>query len=472
MTVETIMWIVDLILAIINVFFIIYLIGYSTFLFLSVTVGSSELFKKKRQYRMMNAIQNNYFIPISIIVPAYNEEVTVTSTVHSLLSLDYKVYEIIVVDDGSKDDTSKVMIEEFKMSPVRMPIHRQLKCQQEEFVYETKIHNIHVTLIRKKNGGKSDALNMGINASRYPYFICIDADSVLQHDSLKKIALPLLENENVVAVGGSVRPSNGAKIEKGHVVSYKLPRNILASMQTLEYDRSFLASRILLDKFNGALIISGAFGLFQKKVVIEVGGYDVSTMGEDMELVVKIHEYCTSNDIPYLIKYATDAICWSQAPEKLRDLMKQRKRWHIGLFQSLWMHRHLAANPKFGPVSFISYTYFLFYELLSPYIEVVGVLSVVIAFFFDMLNINFTLMFMGIYAAFGAIMSLTAFFARTQTLDLKLSFWDVLKAVGLCFFEVTILRTILAYTRFFALFGYNKKKRNWGKIERKKIDIR
>ncbi len=471
MTTETIMMIANIILKIINIFFVVYLIGYSTFLFLSVAVGSSELFKKKRQYRMMNAIQNNYFIPISIIVPAYNEEVTVTYTVKSLLALDYNVYEIIVVDDGSKDDTSKVMIDEFKMSPVRMPIHRQIRCQEEEYVYSVKIHNVNVTLIRKKNGGKADALNMGINASKYPYFICIDADSVLQYDSLKKIALPLLENENVVAVGGSVRPSNGAKIEGGHVVSYKLPRNMLASMQTLEYDRSFLASRILLDKFNGALIISGAFGLFQKKVVIDAGGYDPSTMGEDMELVVKIHEYCTANDISYLVKYATDAICWSQVPEKLRDLMKQRRRWHIGLFQSLWMHRHLAVNPKYGPVSFISYTYFLLYELLSPYIEVFGVLSVVMAFFLDMLNVRFALIFTGIYAIFGAVMSLTSFFARTQTLDLQLSFLDVLKAVGLCVFEVTILRSVLAYTRFFALFGYKKKKRNWGKIERKKIDF-
>ncbi len=472
MTTETIMWIAKLILEFINIFFVVYLIGYSTFLFLSVTVGSSELFKKKRQYRMMNAIQNNYFIPISIIVPAYNEEVTVTSTVHSLLALDYKVYEIIVVDDGSKDNTSKVMIDEFGMLPVRMPIHRQLKCQQEEFVYEAKIHNVHVTLIRKTNGGKADALNMGINASRFPYFICIDADSVLQFDSLKKIALPLLENENVVAVGGSVRPSNGAKIKNGHIVSYKLPKSILASMQTLEYDRSFLASRILLDKFNGALIISGAFGLFQKKLVIESGGYDANTMGEDMELVVKLHEYCIANDIPYLIKYATDAICWSQVPERLRDLMKQRKRWHIGLFQSLWTHRRLAVNPRYGSVSFISFTYFLLYELLSPYIEIFGILSVLMALWLDMLNAPFALLFTGIYAAFGAIMSLTSFFARTQTLDLKLSFVDVLKAIGLCFFEVTILRSILAFTRFFSLLGYRRKKRNWGKIERKKIDFR
>lgn len=455
----------------INLFFVFYLIGYSTFLFLSVATGSSELFKKKKQYRMMNAIRNDYYIPISILVPAYNEEVTVASTVTSLLALDYNVYEIIVVDDGSKDRTSEVMIEHFHMEQVRMPIRRLLPCQSEEFVYEATIRNVRVTLIRKKNGGKADALNMGINAARFPYFICIDADSVLQYDSLKKIALPLLENENVVAVGGAVRPSNGAVIRDGRVVSYKLPGNLLAAMQTLEYDRSFLASRILLDKFNGALIISGAFGLFRKDLVIASGGYSANTMGEDMELVVRLHEYCTLNRIPYRIKYATDAICWSQAPEKLHDLIKQRRRWHIGLFQSMWAHRRLAANPDYGPVSFISYTYFLLYELLSPYFEVVGLLSVGMAYALDLLNIRFAVLFLGIYAAFSAVMSLTSFFARIQTLDLSLSFSDALKAIGLCMFEVTILRSILAYTRFFALFGYRRRKRSWGKIERKKINI-
>lgn len=175
---------------------------------------------------------------------------------------------------------------------------------------------------------------------------------MLQHDSLSKIVRPLLENENVVAVGGVVRPCNGAELEHGRVKKYKLPVNILACMQVLEYDRSFLASRILFDKFNGSLIISGAFGLFKKDTVIEAGGYDHSTMGEDMELVVKLHEYCVLNDIPYCIKYATDAICWSQAPERLRDLCKQRKRWHLGLFQSMWKHRIMLFNPKFGACNF------------------------------------------------------------------------------------------------------------------------
>ena len=245
-------------------FFIAYLIGYSTFLFLSVVVGSLELYKHRRQEMFKSILPSDYYLPISIIVPAYNEEVTVADTVRSLLTLEYRAYEIIVVDDGSKDRTSEVLAATVDMHLVHRPIRRQINCQREEYVYETRAQKVAVTLIRKKNGGKADALNMGINAANFPYFICMDADSVLQYDSLRRIAQPILENGNVVAVGGIVRISNDVELENGRVKRYRLPRSILAFMQVLEYDRSFLASRILFDRFNGSLIISGAFGLFKK----------------------------------------------------------------------------------------------------------------------------------------------------------------------------------------------------------------
>lgn len=455
----------------VGIFFVIYLVGYSTFLFLSVVVGSSTLYRKKQQERMKNTLMQDYYIPVTIVVPAYNEEVTVVETVKSLLALDYRLYEIIVVDDGSKDNTSKVLIDAFQMQFIRRPIRYQLQCQPVEFVYESMTQKVPVTLIRKKNGGKADALNMGINASNYPYFICMDADSVLQYDSLSKIVRPVLEQGNVAAVGGTVRPSNNVELKKGRVIKYRLPKNLLACMQVLEYDRSFLASRILFDKFNGSLIISGAFGLFRKDVVICAGGYDRTTMGEDMELVVKLHEYCVMNDMPYVIRYATDAICWTQAPERLGDLCKQRKRWHLGLFQSMWRHRRMFTNPKFGAVSLISYTYFLFYELLSPFIEVFGVLTMILAYWLKLINIPFMLLFFLIYALFGSILSLTAFFARIHTIDLKITARDVMKAVFLCFFEITFLRFVMAFVRSTAFIGYKKKKLQWGRIERKKIDL-
>ena len=463
---------IKLFLTIVGYFFIAYLIGYSTFLFLSVIVGSLDLYKRNRQEKFKSILPTDYYLPISIIVPAHNEEITVVDTVRSLLALDYHSYEIIVVDDGSSDATSEVLAEAFDMHVVHRPIRRRIECRREECVYETSAQKVPLTLIRKENGGKADALNMGINASTFPYFICMDADSVLQYDSLRRIAQPVLEDGKVVAVGGIVRISNDVELENGRVKRYRLPRSILAFMQVLEYDRSFLASRILFDRFNGSLIISGAFGLFKKDTVIAVGGYDNKTMGEDMELVVKLHEYCTINGIDYAIRYATDAICWTQVPERLRDLCKQRKRWHLGLFQSMYKHRIMFCNYRFGAVSYVSYIYFLIYELLSPFIEVFGVFTMVLAWWCDLINVPFMLLFFLIYAVFGGVLTLTAFFSRIYTANLSVSFRDGVKAVCLCLFELGLLRFILAWVRCTAFVGYKKKKLNWGRIERRKIDLK
>ena len=463
---------VKLLLTGVGYFFIAYLIGYSTFLFLSVIVGSLNLYKHHRQEQFKSILPSDYYVPISIIVPAYNEEITVVDTVRSLLTLEYRAYEIIVVDDGSKDRTSEVLAKAFDMHLVHRPIRRQVDCQREEFIYETRAQKVPLTLIRKKNGGKADTLNMGINAANFPYFICMDADSVLQYDSLRRIVLPVLADGNVVAVGGIVRISNDVELENGRVQRYRLPRNILAFMQVLEYDRSFLASRILFDRFNGSLIISGAFGLFKKSTVIAVGGYDRKTLGEDMELVVKLHEYCTSNSIPYSIRYASDAICWTQAPERLRDLCKQRRRWHLGLFQSMYKHRTMFSNHRFGAVSFVSYLYFLIYELLSPFIEIFGVCTMALAWWFDLINVPFMVLFFLIYAVFGAILTLTAFFSRIYTADLTVSFGDGVRAACLCLFELVFLRFILAWVRCTAFIGYRKRWLSWGRIERRKINLK
>lgn len=415
----------------INLFFIIYLIGYSSFLFLSVVAGAIELYKSYRLEQLHNKLWQSYYIPVSILVPAYNEEVTVKDTVTSLLNLDYKLYEIIVIDDGSKDKTSQVLIDAFHMERVERPIRHLIQCQPEEEVYECPNQKVPITLIRKKNGGKADSLNAGIN---------------------------------------SVRPANGVVIKKGHVIKYRLPRNIIARMQSLEYDRSFLAARILLDKINANMIISGAFGLFEKKAVIAVGGYDNSTMGEDMELVVRLHEFSRMNRKPYKIHFAQDAICWSQTPEKLSELCKQRKRWQRGLFQCMWGHRKMLANPRYGAVGLLSYLYFLLYELLSPFIELLGVLTMVLSVVMDMLNVKFMLVFLACYALYGILLTLTAYFSRIYTIDQRLSFRELILAIIACFFETTILRFSLAFVRATAFVGYKKNKLNWGKLERKKMN--
>ncbi len=452
-------------------FFVFYMVGYASFLFLSVTVGSAALYGAKQRNALKNELVNDYYVPVSIIVPAHNESVTIEATVRSLLALDYRSYEIVVVDDGSTDDTSQIMQDTFQMVRINRPIQRRLPCQIAEGVFESHRYKVPITLIRKKNGGKADALNMGINACRYPYFLCMDADSVLQRDSLEKIVRPVLEDDSVVAVGGAVRPCNGAEIEDGRVVKYRMPSKLLACMQVLEYDRSFLAARILFDKFNGSIIISGAFGLFKKSVVVGAGGYDTTTVGEDMELVMKLHVFCREHGIRYRIRYATDAICWTQAPEKLSDLCKQRRRWHIGLHQSMSRHRKILSDLKYGMVGVVSYCYFLLYELWSPYIEVLGVLVTIAAYLSGFLNLKFMLLFMGVYVLYSSILSLTAFFARIHTIDLKLAFTDALKAIGLCAVEVSCLRFILAWVRVTALARQRGKKASWGQIERKKIQF-
>ena len=463
---------IQMLLLFVEGFFILYMIGYASFLFLSVAVGSSDLYAGKRRVLLRNELSNDYYVPVSILVPAHNEGVTIQATIRSLLALDYKLYEIIVVDDGSSDNTVQILRDAFRLQPIDRPIQRRVACRPAQAVYESRAWKVPITLITKENGGKADALNMGINVAAYPYFVCIDADSVLQCDSLEKIVRPLLENAQVVAVGGAVRPCNGAEIETGRIIRYSMPKKLLACMQVLEYDRSFLASRILFDKFNGNIIISGAFGLFQKELVIQTGGYDPSTMGEDMELVVKLHVFCREHGLPYLIRYAADAICWTQVPEHLRDLCRQRRRWHIGLFQTMMKHRRILANLKYGAVSFVSYFYFLIYELFSPYIEVFGLLATVLAVAVDLINVPFMVAFFAVYVVYTAILSLTAFFARIHTVNLTLALSDVFKAVGLCAVEVSCLRFVMAWVRITALVGYRRKKAHWGTIQRKEIQYK
>ena len=435
---------------VIEIFFLTYLIVYSAFLIASVTVGAVSLFDKKRRNQMFSYLEHDYYAPISVIVPAYNEEVTILDSLCSLLAQEYKIYEIIVVDDGSTDGTAQKIIDYTKMIKVDRPIHRKIPCKMELEIYESYSFDVPITLIRKENGGKSDALNLGINAAQYPYVITIDADSVLQYDALRNISRTAMENDDIIAVGGLVRIINDVVIEDGHVIDYRLPKKLILCMQVFEYDRSFLATRLLFDKFNGNLIVSGAFGLFRKDFLIRMGGYNTHTIGEDMELIVRMHAFARANDIPYEIRYAADAICWSQAPGNFRDLARQRRRWHTGLYESIRQHRSVLFNASYGLLSLISFSYYLIYELFSPYIELFGLASILIAVYVQLINVPFMLMLMGIYVVFNMIISLTAFFSRIYSMNVKLRKWDMVKALFVSLFENIGLRFLLVFVRFTA----------------------
>ncbi len=463
--------IAKMILTVAEGFFLIYLIGYSTFIFVSIIVGSYRLYRDRRQKKIKDRLDIKYNIPVSILVPAYNEEVTVVDTVLSLLELQNNRYEIIVVDDGSKDDTLKVLVEYFHMHEVLKPSESRVPSKPVEAIYETFSQKVPITAVRKVNGGKADALNVGINAAHYDYFMCIDADSMLQYDSLSKITLPILERDNIAAIGGLVRISNDSDFKDGRVSKYRIPKNIFAAMQMIEYGKSFYASRILMDQFNGNLIISGAFGLFNRDLVVDAGGYATDTMGEDMELVMKLHVFCRKNHIDYRILYEPEAVCWTQAPEKAGDLVKQRRRWHIGMMQSMSKYRDMFMNMEFGAISFVSYWYFLLYELFSPVIEMVGTVVTILAIIFRLVNLPFMVFFFLMYAIFGQVLTLTVFFARIYVDDTRLGFKEVLRAIALCIMESFILRPIVSFARFMAMISYRKKGMHWGRIERKKQTV-
>ena len=450
---------VQTVLAFFEIFFVVYLIGYSSFLFSSVLAGGNEIFEGTKKRRLRNEIHHDYYVPISVVVPAYNEEVTITETIRSLLNLDYRIYEIIVVNDGSKDGTGELVAETFQLRQVDRPIRRQLPCAEVLSVWESvEADRVPITLINKANGGKADSINAGINAAKYPYFVCMDADSILQKDSLSMIAVPVLENQDVVAVGSMIRISNDCVFENGELVQQRLT----PAFQVLEYERSFLASRILLDKFNANLIISGAFGLFKKDAVINVGGYHAGCVGEDMELIMKLHAYYRSNRLPYQIKYAYNAVCWTQAPERFRDLLKQRKRWHIGLMQSMLGHKSVFTKG--------SYLYYLFYELLSPVIELMGLLVTFLAYVYHLVSLRYMLTLLLIYALFSSMLTVISFVTRNYLSNIRVRSVDVLKAFLLCIPENVLIRFILAWTRILAIFFWRGKKTRWGEIKRKKID--
>lgn len=455
-----------------NVFFLYYMFIYAIVFFISTIFAILNLNEDKRNKMYLNELSlksTDNYVPVSILVPAYNEEETICDCVESLSYVDYPEYEIVVIDDGSNDDTSNKLINKFELKKVPRPIRRLVKCKNEQFIYEGYIKDgIKLTLVKKENGGKADALNMGINVSKYPLFISLDADSILQRDSISNIVMPFMEDDTTIAVGGSIKVANQVVLDKGQVIKVMPPKKILTIFQTIEYYRVFLTTRVWFNSFNGNLIISGAFGLFKKNAVLNVGGYDTDTVGEDMDLVVKLHSFYRKNKIKYKIKYEYKAICWSQVPEKLKDLKGQRRRWHIGLITSLNSHRYIFLNPKYGLVGIFSFLYFVVYEMFSCIIDVFGWIIILISYFSGLLNLKFLITFLFIYIFYSIIISLTAIILENYMFKYILKLSTLLKLMLFAFLESFGYRQLCSWYRITGFIGYRKRKYQWNKISRKK----
>lgn len=455
-----------------NAFFLYYMFIYAIVFFISTIFAILNLNEDKRNKMYLNELSlksTDNYVPVSILVPAYNEEETICDCIESLSYVDYPEYEIIVIDDGSNDDTSNKLINKFELKKVPRPIRRLVKCKNEQFIYEGYIKDgIKLTLVKKENGGKADALNMGINVSKYPLFISLDADSILQRDSISNIVMPFMEDDTTIAVGGSIKVANQVVLDKGKVIKVMPPKKILTIFQTIEYYRVFLTTRVWFNSFNGNLIISGAFGLFKKNAVLNVGGYDTDTVGEDMDLVVKLHSFYRKNKIKYKIKYEYKAICWSQVPEKLKDLKGQRRRWHIGLITSLNSHRYIFLNPKYGLVGIFSFLYFVVYEMFSCIIDVFGLIIILISYFSGLLNLKFLITFLFIYIFYSVIISLTAIILENYMFKYILKLSTLLKLMLFAFLESFGYRQLCSWYRITGFIGYRKRKHQWNKISRKK----
>lgn len=442
------------------------------FLYAAYTVGSSlfaywKLQKYHTEKKLFNRIRDDFYLPISIIIPAYNEERTILTTIENIFYSDYKIYEIIVVDDGSTDHTAHILKETFQLTRNQAPIRLQVESKPIVEVYTGTVDNRMLTLVTKVNGGnKADAVNAGINVAQYPYFVSMDADEVLQADALKNAARIFLEDEDVVAVGGPIRISNDIKFEKGMPVEMRFGSNGLVNTQRLEYSRAFLTQRIFSDAFNGNINISGGFGLFKKDVVTKIGGYDPKSVGEDMNLVMRLHEYHLENDMPYAIRYAPDAICWTQGPFTLKDLGKQRARWHRGLIQVMWRFRRFFMNIKYGFVSLVSYMYFFLYELLAPIVELLGILIIIYSLVTHTLNGPFFLAITILYTAVNMIQTQTFYFSNFMISYVKNYKGDYWRVFFISLKELFLFRPYLFLVRLYATITYKARLHNWSKITR------
>ncbi|WP_204955190.1 glycosyltransferase family 2 protein [Metabacillus crassostreae] len=459
------------ILVFVNWFVFIYMltivIVYGFMLFIS-------LLQIRRRYELDNVepyeelLQSEYTKPVSILVPAYNESVGIYGTIRSLISIEYPEYEIIIINDGSKDDTLEKLISKFNLVKVNRVIRKQLDTKEIKGVYQSKIYP-NLIVLDKENGGKADALNAGINLSKYPYFCSLDGDSIIERNAFLKVLKPIIESDDeVIASGGSVRIANGCDIQNGDLISVGLSNKPIVVMQVIEYLRAFLTGRIGLSKNNLLLIVSGAFGVFSKKWVIEAGGY-AHTVGEDMELVVRLHRLNKEKKQNKKIVYVPDPVCWTEAPEDLKFLRRQRKRWHKGLFDSLWKHKKLMFNPKYGSIGLFSMPYFFFIEFLGPLIELIGYISLVVSIFAGKIYFEYAIMFFLLSLIYGSIYSMAAVLLEEWSMERypKVKHFTILFLVSLT--ETFWYRPLTVIWRVEGMVEMLLGKKGWGEMVRKGV---
>jgi cellulose synthase/poly-beta-1,6-N-acetylglucosamine synthase-like glycosyltransferase len=449
----------------------IFLIQTSYFSFLILSIKSVlRYFRLVQSSKYLTHNETEFLPPISIIVPAFNEALTIIENVKGFVAIDYAKYEIIVVNDGSTDDTFQMLKEAFHLIPIDKVYSKKLESMSIKQIYYS-LKYPQLIVVNKDNGGKADSINAGINVSQYPLFCVVDADSILERESLIRVVFPFIENpEEVVGVGGIVRIANGCKIKDGKITEIKPPRNHWARLQTIEYLRAFLFGRIPWSEINSLLIIAGAFSVFKKDAIIEIGGYMTDTVGEDMEITTRLHRFRYENNKKWSIKFVPDPVCWSQAPEDVKTLKNQRSRWHRGLAETLWKHRKMFLNPKYGKVGMLAMPYFVFIELLAPIIEIAGLIIVPVQYFIGVVDIWFALAALTILVFYGQIISVSSLLIEEYTYKRYKHFPDFIILYFYSWIEGSYFRLLNSWWKLNAIFHVRSKKKSWGEMQKKSFD--
>lgn len=439
-------------------YFVLMAVGFFVLRTQRTTEGSLErdpLFKSK----LMPAI--------SIIAPAHNEELSIAQSTRSMLQLEYPDHEVIVVNDGSSDRTLQILFEEFHLyKSNRQPIHNFVTAPVNA-VYESP--NLKLLVIDKQNGGKADSLNAAINYANTPLIAAVDSDSLLESNSLLLVVKPFLEDERTIATGGIIRVVNGSKVEHGSVTQVAAPPSMLARFQVVEYLRAFLGGRVALSYLNSLLLISGAFGLFRRDCVIEAGGFEVGSLAEDLELVIRLHRISREKKRDYRIVFVPTPVCWTEVPDSRINLKIQRKRWQRGGLETMWKHRRMLLNPNFGTIGCFGMPYLLVLEILGPCVEVTGYFITILGLLIGFISAYSALLFFIGSVLFGTMISISAVLLEEFTTRRYAHPLDLASLAWSAFVENFGYRQINAIWRFQGIFEVlrKKKKRAWGPMTRK-----
>lgn len=464
----------NIILEYINiVFFVFTIVLFTMFTVMAYfSTRNSIHYRNKNSFNDLSKVMASPLAPsITIIAPAYNEGMTIVDNIRSLMSLRYVNFEVMVVNDGSKDDTLQKMIDAYDLHKVEQEIDPNWKNKPIRGIYKSPHRAFaKLTVIDKENGGKSDALNTGMALSSNKYVGCIDVDCLLLPDALLHVVKSFYQRseKKVIAVGGVIRVANSCIIDGGKLEEIRLPKNWLAKFQLLEYTRSFILGRMAWGRIDSLLIISGAFGFFDREIALEVGGYDTGTVGEDMEIVFKMRRHMHDQKIPYTIEYIPDPLCWTEVPEDLNILVNQRDRWARGNLETLFKHKDMFFNSKYGRLGLISYPYWFFYEWLAPLLEFFGLITIVLFWYWGILNWDFFIAITATIYLYSIMFSFYAILWDTYSYNEYKKTKDILTLMFCAIIEPIIFHPVVVWA---AVRGNYKKlfrvKSGWGSQVRK-----